>query len=237
MANLSLCAVTGCGNLARSKRADYCNVHEHRFRRYGDPTAGGPLRSREGGACKADGCQKDVYSRGYCQAHYHREKRYGDPQFIKTAPPNALPDFLASFVDHSGEECVLWPFEGSTAHGYGHLVINKRTVKAHRHMCKMAHGEPPSPKRHAAHKCGKRLCVNPRHLYWATAAQNAADKLAHGTHLRGSSVGNSKLTESEVLAIKSLIPTMLQRDIAARFGVSRRMISAIKQGKRWGWLN
>lgn len=30
--------------------------------------------------------------------------------------------------------------------------------------------------REAAHRCGNRLCCNPRHLYWATADENRRDR-------------------------------------------------------------
>ena len=77
-------------------------------------------------------------------------------------------------------------------------------------------------------------CINPRHLRWASATGNAADRLADDTHNRGERCGTSKLTESEVLEIYASGES--QQVLASRYGVSQSAVSFIKLGKRWGWL-
>lgn len=52
--------------------------------------------------------------------------------------------------------------------------------------------------------------------------------------LRGEQNGNSRLTSEEVVRIKELLSCGLtQREIAARYKVTRTTISLIKRGLRW----
>jgi hypothetical protein len=57
------------------------------------------------------------------------------------------------------------------------------TLYAHRLMCQLAHGDPPTPDHIAAHSCGRghEGCVNPNHLSWKTYSENELDKRVHGT--------------------------------------------------------
>lgn len=132
--------------------------------------------------CTIDDCDKPVNCKGLCQMHYTRRHRHGDPLFTKTAPEGAGLDFLHSLVKHSGEECVAWPYSRNPQ-GYGQTYYRAEVMGAHRVMCMLEYGGPPSDKHQAAHSCGKGHlgCVNPRHLRWATAQENIKDKFdLHG---------------------------------------------------------
>lgn len=133
------------------------------------------------------------------------------------------------------DECLQWPYTRG-AKGYGQVQCEGRHVLAHRMVCELAHGEPPSPKHEATHDCGNPICVNPLHLSWKTHAGNMADKLVHGTSLRGEQNSQVKLTESEVREIVALKGTMSQREIGNTFGVDQSLISRIYNGSVWGWL-
>jgi hypothetical protein len=89
-------------------------------------------------------------------------------------------------IHHKGEECLPWPFSEAAA-GYGRIVVDGKHTLAHRHVCTLVHGEPPTPKHEAAHSCGKghEACVSGDHLSWKTHADNQADRLIHGTSNRG----------------------------------------------------
>lgn len=78
--------------------------------------------------------------------------------------------WLHDHVDHEGDDCLLWPFT-KNARGYG-TVTYARGYTAAAAMCELAHGNRPEGKQ-SAHSCGVRLCVNPRHLRWATRSENA----------------------------------------------------------------
>lgn len=71
-------------------------------------------------------------------------------------------------------------------------------------------------------------------LAWGTAFENADDRERHGRQVRGSAVGNSKLTDAAVKAIRA--DKRAQAKVAADFGVTQTMVSRIKLGKAWGWL-
>ncbi len=89
----------------------------------------------------------------------------------------------------------------------------------------------------AAHKDGNRLNNRIENLVWKTHQQNIADKVAHGTQLRGSDIVGSKLVESQVLEIKSLVASGSPKShVASRFGVSDSLVRLIVKGKRWSHL-
>jgi len=76
--------------------------------------------------------------------------------------------------------------------------------------------------------------------------QGNADRVESATFLRrrdadtlnkGSSNGQAKLSEADVLAIlASRASGMQMKDIAPLYGISKSLVSAICTGKRWGWL-
>lgn len=70
-------------------------------------------------------------------------------------------------------------------------------------------------------------------LATGTQKDNMADAKRNGIFPRGSTNGRSKLSESDVIKIKSLLDHQKQTEIASLFGVSRRTISFIQQGKTW----
>jgi len=74
-------------------------------------------------------------------------------------------------------------------------------------------------------------------LCWGTAAENMADKIAHGTWVRGSRVGNSRLTEPQVREIKArLAQKESHASIALDYDVKTVTISAISAGRNWSWI-
>jgi len=161
-----------------------------------------------------------------CGPHAYRRNRYGSPTGGGTfhGQPRA---FLEAMVSTDSNECVFWPF-GS---GYASIRVNGRYRKCHNLMCEMAHGPAPAPTLEAAHSCGNGHlgCVNPRHLRWATQDENRSDKVAH-RRLGG------KLSEEQVLLLRSLAGTEPIPSLAARFGISRASVHDIVTRRRWSWL-
>lgn len=188
--------------------------------------------------CSVEGCGGRIASLGMCQKHYIRTRKYGSPLATHDRWKRKR-KWLEANCGFSGDECLRWPFSVS-AHGRGTVQVDGRSMSAPRFMCYLAHGEPPSPKHHASHTCGKghEGCVNPRHLVWKTPKQNEADKIAHGTIRRGSDINTSKLSERDVRRIRDEIAMGRKGiDIAREFGVTPAMVSNIKAGKAWAWLS
>ena len=78
--------------------------------------------------------------------------------------------------------CWVWQF--GLTRGYPRIKIAGQRIYAHRLMCEIEHGEAPAG-RFACHHCGVRACINPEHLYWGTALDNAADAIRMGRTTKG----------------------------------------------------
>lgn len=77
-------------------------------------------------------------------------------------------------------------------------------------------------------------CID--NLRYATSAENTADKFTHGTVLRGEGVGNSKLKEDDVRAIKNCTDLSVT-NLAKLYGMSLGQVSRIRSGQRWGHVS
>lgn len=145
--------------------------------------------------------------------------------------------WLKRHATYEGDECLIFPLVARTVQGYAVVGVKRKPIGAHRVMCEMAHGPAPDPAMQAAHSCGVRDCVNPNHLRWATAKDNLADKLEHGTDNRGEKHYAAKLRNVDVLDIMPRLasgesPTLL----ANEYGVERGTIKNIASGRTWKHL-
>lgn len=67
-----ICAVAECASEA-AKRG-WCNAHYLRWRRHGDPLAGGTSRKKSNATgCAEEGCDRPHLAMGWCQLHYRRQ--------------------------------------------------------------------------------------------------------------------------------------------------------------------
>ena len=143
--------------------------------------------------------------------------------------------WLIEHKDYAGDDCLIWPFSRSS--GYGHFGLNGGRHWAHRYMCELVKGPPPSPVHEAGYSCGRGLdsCVNPRHLDWKTPSENQLDRARHGTkNVWG---GKGKLSFQKAAEIRALRGKKSQPEIAKMFGVTRTTISAIMIGRTWAKSN
>ncbi len=187
--------------------------------------------------CRVDGCGRRIDCHGLCARHARRMARHGDP-LGGTTNRGACIGFLRDVVlPYRGPDCLQWPF-GNNGKGYGVFHQAGRAIGVHTYVCERIHGPKPSPSHEVAHSCGNGhlLCCSPKHLRWATRAENHADKVVHGTSARGTANPASRLTPDEVRQIRSLVGSMSQRRIGAMFGVGQMTVSHIASRKTWGWL-
>jgi len=84
-----------------------------------------------------------------------------------------------------------------------------------------------------AHDNGKRSDNRLSNLLWKTKVENEADKLRHGTRLRGERNAAAKLTAPDVVRIRQEASGNTQAALARRFGVSSRTIRKILSGALW----
>lgn len=186
--------------------------------------------------CTFSGCEKKLTphsARGLCSGHYQQWKRGEDLRPLE--PRNVAVPWLLAHVNHTGDECLTWPFS-QLWNGRGQIKWQGKMTTAHRRMCILAHGEPPEGKPEATHSCGNGHlgCVNPKHLRWGSDKDNKADMLTHGTRVRGERQGSAKLTTDAVREIRRLAGQASHRELGQRFCVRGSTIGKILRRERWG---
>jgi hypothetical protein len=117
--------------------------------------------------------------------------------------------------------------------GYGVAFFKRQQIRAHRLSWQIHHGDIP-PNAFVCHTCDNPACVNPKHLFLGSAADNSADMVRKGRSAKGARVASSKLQESDVLKIRSDNRSSTQ--IAKDYGVSGSMIRSIKRRQWWKHL-
>lgn len=186
--------------------------------------------------CIVEGCNKPVRARGLCSAHHQRWLRGADLPILD--PVHGMCErWIDDHCQYEGLDCLPWPF-ARTASGYAVATHNGQVTTASRIMCEKVYGPPPSPEHQAAHSCGNGHlgCMNHRHLRWDTVAGNHADKIEHDTHLRGERNHQTKLSESDVRAIRKASTAVPYSVLAETYGVSPTQIRRIRSGERWTHL-
>ena len=133
-----------------------------------------------------------------------------------------------------------WKKLKRTKNKYGYCVVglyNEESIlKSHRvsNLVLLAFVGPRPENMQCCHWDGDRTNDALSNLRWDTPKANNADKRRHGTTLRGSLIGNSKLTEEIVAQIKLRCAAgELHAVIANDVGVTRTMIGYIAKRKWW----
>jgi len=254
-----VCKIDGC-----EKRHDchgFCKSHADRLRRYGDPLiqkADIPVCTKpdcnnvrymrselcykhtsiKNGrkACAIEACVIYASSFGLCNKHAHRFKRHGDPLGGGTSHGEPM-KWLHGIVNYNGTDCIPWPFARGSK-GDSVVVVNGTLSSAVRTLCSLVNGDPSDPSMQTAHSCGHGHlgCMNPVHLRWATAKENAADKIKHGTRLRGEDSPTSKLTENQARFIHKQKGFISAPRLARKYSLSPSAIYAIWAGRNWAWI-
>jgi hypothetical protein len=136
-------------------------------------------------------------------------------------------------IGSSVNDCWNWSGKDN-GNGYGYFYFEGKQQKAHRVAWEQVNKEIPKGMC-VLHKCDNRRCCNPSHLFLGTYQDNAADRQKKGRTVipdnRGENCGTSKLSNDDVLTIRSA--GGLQKDIAKMFGVSISLVSQIRSGKIW----
>lgn len=141
------------------------------------------------------------------------------------------------------DECWLW--RGCTSRGYGQFGLRGangrwRTIVASRVSFFLATGLDPG-KKEVAHCCDTPSCVNPRHLFLASHAENMADARAKrravwrvdAKRVRGEAHGQARISEKQALQIRAARGRTSQRALARTFGVSQTQVGRIQREESW----
>jgi hypothetical protein len=147
-------------------------------------------------------------------------------------------------VDRSGgpDACHLWLGKKIAARpprypiGRGVFVFRGSTMFVARVAYCIERGRIPDGM-YVCHSCDNPDCVNPRHLWAGTSAENARDMVIKGRDNPGRSYGeanaSARLTKSQAIEIAAT--TEPARVVAARYGVSESAVDFIRRGRSWSW--
>lgn len=133
------------------------------------------------------------------------------------------------------EPRILW----ATSSGRGYLSVRLFTnLQGRRHYVHVlvltAFSGPAPPGHLARHLNGRMMDNRASNLAWGTPAENAADRTAHGTQMRGEGHTGAVLAAADVVEIrKRYAAGETQPSIATAFGVSPSNVSRIVRREAW----
>lgn len=132
------------------------------------------------------------------------------------------------------ETCWLWTGGWHRSSGYGAFTVLRNHLTPHRFSWTYHKGEIPEGY-WVLHKCDKRLCVNPDHLFIGDLKLNVVDMMLKQRQAKGENTGNCKLTEEIVKEIRaSYIPYKVScADLAKKYNCSTSVIFQIIQRQTW----
>jgi Pectobacterium phage endonuclease len=165
---------------------------------------------------------------------------YRAPNLVKARAARAkmLPTMEERFWARApiGPVNQCWVWTGAKLNnGYGYLSITRkgkvRVLTAHRLSVEISMRLPIPPGMHVLHSCDNPGCVNPRHLSIGTHKENMADMANKNRHAFGMKSGRSKLTTTQVRAIrKSSAP---HKVLADKYGIKKLQVYRIQHGLTW----
>lgn len=151
---------------------------------------------------------------------------------------SADPAFLRRFwrkVDIRGpDECWLWKGTLHGINGYGSIGRKARNMRVHRLSYFLHNGRLPKDLC-VCHRCDRKPCVNPNHLFLGTIADNTRDRDRKHRVQHGENHYRTKLTPDQIRAIRA--SKMTTTALARKYGVVTSHICRIKQRQTWKRLD
>lgn len=131
-----------------------------------------------------------------------------------------------------------WTWTAAQVHaGYGALKVRRPwkvyMIRAHRISYRLAHPDDEMAGLEVCHSCDNPPCVNPAHLFLGTPLVNAIDRDTKGRGIRGTRCHAAKVTDKDVLEIRSLANVRTTAELMAIYGLNRSSVRKIILGNTW----
>jgi hypothetical protein len=135
------------------------------------------------------------------------------------------------------EPCWEWIGADNGKQGYGHFMLNRKFIRAHRISYEYFNGPIPD-KLMICHKCDNPSCVNPEHLYPGTSKDNQNDcvKSNRKQDVKGSKHGMATTDEDTIIEILSKVfygQITNVSEIENRYKITRDVIYQITTRQSW----
>ena len=132
--------------------------------------------------------------------------------------------------------CWLWT-AAQNSDGYGSIRVAGATLGAHRVSYELYVSEIPDGI-HVLHTCDNPACVNPNHFFLGTHQDNMSDRNNKFRQPLGEEIGNSVLTQQQVIEIRVLYKNsnLSMRKVAAIYDISYSTVQNLISGKTWKHL-
>ncbi|MCK4625040.1 MAG: HNH endonuclease [Phycisphaerae bacterium] len=150
--------------------------------------------------------------------------------------PELAPDDIERFwskVKFGNGGCWLWT-AGVNGDGYGTFDLRTKSIRAHRISWALVNG-PIGANLLVCHACDHPNCVNPKHLFTGTDADNHKDRNQKGRTARGERTGRAKLTSKQVIDIRKRYASggITERALAAKYDVTQGNVHCVISRKSW----
>lgn len=132
----------------------------------------------------------------------------GQPPMSYAAAVESMARRLAKRSKVRPDGCVEWTGYVNP-NGYGQITLPSalrnipalgRITTAPRAACWLAHGDRPADA-YVLHSCDNRWCINPEHLRWGDAYENAQDAIERNRLRVGADHPDARLSDDDVIEI------------------------------------
>lgn len=149
------------------------------------------------------------------------------------AIPNTESKFHTLYDIDPNTDCWNWRL---VKHNFGHGIWRwkGRYTFAHRVSAEL-YIRPINPGEIVCHHCDNPACVNPKHLFIGTQADNNADRSRKGRSCKGTDSHFNKLSEDDVRAIRA-DTTSSHAALGRQYNVTYHSIRKIRNRENWSWL-
>lgn len=155
-----------------------------------------------------------------------RKKNMNDSEFFQ---------WLNANHDTNYNGCWIWK-GGMNSAKYGCVSFHKKMTLVHRISLEIKLGRSLFTEEDARHICPtvpNTMCYNPEHLINGSRKENMEDMVAYGRSQKGEKNYHSKLTEENVVFIRSQKDMFLLSEFAEMYGVDQALISLVLNNKIW----